>query len=217
MVLFFSMVRLVSPLKRGDMLTVCILIYVLTGGIAGYNAAKIHRRFRGTEWIKVKKVVLDAMRHGVACKACMLPLCMYSMHVGIIEAVFTSFRCPRIFPTVQRGSGLARKLQLVFGSSRPQLVVSGVRRSSAALPSRTSLCFEQFTYPVPAHEVVSCAKIKSTPPPPRAGAPHCAPIPRPLVAFCSPSPAFLLLTTSCLVTSCFISSCVSGHPPILPR
>lgn len=54
MVLFFSMVRLVSPLKRGDMLTVCILIYVLTGGIAGYNAAKIHRRFRGTEWIKVR-------------------------------------------------------------------------------------------------------------------------------------------------------------------
>lgn len=53
MVLFFSMMRLVSPLKRGDMLTVCILIYVLTGGIAGYNAAKIHRRFRGTEWIKV--------------------------------------------------------------------------------------------------------------------------------------------------------------------
>eukprot|EP00903_Cladosiphon_okamuranus_P019197 g17655.t1 len=53
LVLFFSMVRLVSPLKRGDILTVCILIYVLTGGIAGYNAAKIHRRFRGTEWIKV--------------------------------------------------------------------------------------------------------------------------------------------------------------------
>lgn len=53
MVLFFSMIRLVSPLKRGDMLTVVILIYVLTGGIAGYNAAKIHRRFRGTEWIKV--------------------------------------------------------------------------------------------------------------------------------------------------------------------
>lgn len=53
MVLFFSMARLVSPLKRGDMLTVCILIYVLTGGIAGYNAARIHRKFRGTEWIKV--------------------------------------------------------------------------------------------------------------------------------------------------------------------
>ncbi|CAM9602511.1 unnamed protein product [Pylaiella littoralis] len=53
LVLFFSMMRLVSPLKRGDMLTVCILIYVLTGGIAGYNAAKLHRRFRGTEWIKM--------------------------------------------------------------------------------------------------------------------------------------------------------------------
>lgn len=53
MVLFFSMARLVSPLKRGDMLTVCILIYVLTGSIAGYNAAKIHRRFRGTEFVKV--------------------------------------------------------------------------------------------------------------------------------------------------------------------
>ncbi|CAN0510465.1 unnamed protein product, partial [Ectocarpus sp. 12 AP-2014] len=33
LVLFFSVMRLVSPLKRGDMLTVCLLIYVLTGGI----------------------------------------------------------------------------------------------------------------------------------------------------------------------------------------
>ncbi|CBJ27720.1 EMP/nonaspanin domain family protein [Ectocarpus siliculosus] len=53
LVLFFSVMRLVSPLKRGDMLTVCLLIYVLTGGIAGYNSAKIHRRFRGTEWMKM--------------------------------------------------------------------------------------------------------------------------------------------------------------------
>ena len=59
MVLFFSMARLVSPLKRGDMLTVCILIYVLTGSIAGYNAAKIHRRFRGTEFVKVFRIVLS--------------------------------------------------------------------------------------------------------------------------------------------------------------
>lgn len=53
LLLSFSVMRLVSPLKRGDMLTVFILIYVLTGGIAGYNAAIIHRRFRGTEWLKV--------------------------------------------------------------------------------------------------------------------------------------------------------------------
>lgn len=52
LVLFFSMARLVSPLHRGNELTAGILIYVLTGSIAGYNAARIHRKFRGTEWLK---------------------------------------------------------------------------------------------------------------------------------------------------------------------
>lgn len=56
LVLFFSMARLVSPVHKGDMLTVGILIYVLIGGVAGYNAARIHRRFRGTEWLKVSEM-----------------------------------------------------------------------------------------------------------------------------------------------------------------
>ena len=82
LLLFFSMVRLVSPLKRGDMLTVFILIYVLTGGIAGYNAAKIHRRFRGTDWLKVRDGDVDRDRNRDRYETFhALPMTQYNTHL----------------------------------------------------------------------------------------------------------------------------------------
>ncbi|CAN0092182.1 unnamed protein product, partial [Discosporangium mesarthrocarpum] len=53
LVIFFSTLGLVSPARRGNMVTVAILLFVLMGGFSGYNAARLHRRFRGTSWLKV--------------------------------------------------------------------------------------------------------------------------------------------------------------------
>ncbi|CAM9918204.1 unnamed protein product, partial [Choristocarpus tenellus] len=52
LVVFFGMIGLISPAQRGNTITAIILLFVLMGGFSGYNAARIHRRFRGTSWIK---------------------------------------------------------------------------------------------------------------------------------------------------------------------
>eukprot|EP00953_Heterococcus_sp_UTEX-ZZ885_P040712 20796-Heterococcus_DN1.PRE.4 len=48
LVLFFAMLGLVSPAQRGNILTATMLLFVLSGSFAGYNAARVHRMFRGT-------------------------------------------------------------------------------------------------------------------------------------------------------------------------
>jgi len=53
LVLIFAMMGLVSPAQRGNLLTCTMLLFVLMGSFAGYHAAKIHKVFRGTSWVKV--------------------------------------------------------------------------------------------------------------------------------------------------------------------
>jgi transmembrane 9 superfamily member 2/4 len=50
LVLFFAMLGLVSPAQRGNILTATMLLFVLSGAFAGYNAARVHRMFRGTRY-----------------------------------------------------------------------------------------------------------------------------------------------------------------------
>jgi transmembrane 9 superfamily protein 2/4 len=53
LVLVFAMMGLISPARRGDMLTACMLIFVLMGPVCGYHTARVHKMFRGTSWLKV--------------------------------------------------------------------------------------------------------------------------------------------------------------------
>ncbi|CAM9576671.1 unnamed protein product [Phaeothamnion confervicola] len=53
LVLAFSVLGLLSPAQRGNILTANILLFVLMGAFAGYHAARIHKMFRGTSWVKM--------------------------------------------------------------------------------------------------------------------------------------------------------------------
>ena len=48
--LFFAVVGFVNPRNRGSVLVGLILLYALSGSLAGYACARLYKTFRGTKW-----------------------------------------------------------------------------------------------------------------------------------------------------------------------
>ncbi|KAG5189977.1 EMP/nonaspanin domain family protein [Tribonema minus] len=85
LVLFFAMLGLVSPAQRGNILTCIMLLFVLMGAFAGYHAARIHKMFRGTSWLKV--TLLAATLYPAVCFAIFFLINFALRMVGSTAAV----------------------------------------------------------------------------------------------------------------------------------
>jgi len=62
--IFFTLVasalRLLSPMKKGQMLSYIVVLYVLSGSVAGYASARIYKYFAGKAWKRTTMLTATA-------------------------------------------------------------------------------------------------------------------------------------------------------------
>jgi transmembrane 9 superfamily member 2/4 len=86
LVLILSAIGLLSPARRGSLLNAFLILYVLTGPIAGYVSCRIYKTFNGKQWQKC--ALLTATFFPGTAFGIFLVLCVVQWILHVVAAPF---------------------------------------------------------------------------------------------------------------------------------